>query len=134
MECDIAIPAATQNELTEEDAEALVASGCTYVVEAANMPSTREAIHHFHENNVYFGPAKAANAGGVAVSGLEMSQNSIRLHWTREEVNEKLEGIMKNIYAAAYAASEEYGTTLQAGANIAGFLKVANAMLDQGAV
>eukprot|EP00803_Ostreobium_quekettii_P003495 evm.model.scf_1203.3 EVM.evm.TU.scf_1203.3 scf_1203:22197-26113(+) len=131
---DIAMPAATQNELDLEDAKALVACGCKLVVEAANMPSTPEAIHYLHENDVQFGPAKAANAGGVAVSGLEMSQNSLRLQWSREEVDERLRGIMKNIFASSKAAMDEYGTHLQGGANIAGFLKVADSMLAQGAV
>eukprot|EP00210_Caulerpa_lentillifera_P007050 g6744.t1 len=134
VQCDIAIPCATQNELDVNDCKALVACGCKYIVEGANMPSTNDAIALMHESGIYFGPAKAANAGGVAVSGLEMSQNSVRLQWTREEVNERLKGIMKSIYKAAFDASVEYETTLQAGANIAGFIKVAEAMLDQGAV
>ena len=132
--CDIALPSATQNEIDEEDALALAAGGCKYVAEGANMPSTSEAINIFHKKGIYFGPAKAANAGGVAVSGLEMSQNSIRLQWTREEVDQRLSDIMKSIYTASYEAATEYETTLQAGANIAGFLKVATAMLEQGAV
>lgn len=134
VQCDIALPCATQNELDAEDCKALVACGCKYIAEGANMPSTSEAIAIMHENAIYFGPAKAANAGGVAVSGLEMSQNSVRLQWTREEVNDRLKGIMKSIYDASFNASVEYKTTLQAGANIAGFIKVAEAMNDQGAV
>ena len=132
--CDIALPCATQNELDAEDAKALIANGVKFVAEGANMPSTPEAVEEFQKAGVFFGPAKAANAGGVAVSGLEMSQNSIRLSWTFEEVDEKLHGIMKNIYKNAYEASETFGCAgnLVAGANIAGFLKVANAMIAQG--
>lgn len=98
------------------------------------MPCTREAIHYFHQNDVYFGPAKAANAGGVVVSGLEMSQNSMRMQWDRDVVDEKLRSIMTFIYASSLAAAKEYDTCLENGANIAGFLGVAEAMLDQGAV
>ncbi len=132
--CDIALPCATQNELDLESAKALIKNGCKFVAEGANMPSTPEAIEEFQKNGIGFGPAKAANAGGVATSGLEMSQNSIRLSWTFEEVDEKLHGIMKSIYKAAYDASVEYGCpgNLVAGANIAGFLKVAEAMKWQG--
>lgn len=132
--CDIALPCATQNELDEAGAKALVANGCKAVAEGANMPSTPEAVAVFQSNGVLFGPAKAANAGGVATSGLEMSQNSLRLSWTFEEVDEKLRGIMKNIYHNASMAAKEYGLegNLVAGANIAGFLKVADAMLWQG--
>ena len=132
--CDIALPCATQNELPLEGAKALVANGCFAVAEGANMPSTPEAVAYFQEHGVLFGPAKAANAGGVATSGLEMSQNSIRLSWTFEEVDEKLHGIMRNIYHSAAKAAEEYGMpgNLVAGANIAGFLKVADAMVWQG--
>ncbi len=132
--CDIALPCATQNELDLDDAKALIANGVQIVAEGANMPSTPEAVEEFLKAGVFFGPAKAANAGGVAVSGLEMSQNSIRLSWTFEEVDEKLHGIMKNIYKNAYAASEEFGCAgnLVMGANIAGFLKVADAMIAQG--
>ncbi len=134
VKCDIALPCATQNELDGESANALIANGCWLVAEGANMPSTPEAIEAFLSNNVYFGPAKAANAGGVATSGLEMSQNSLRLSWSFEEVDEKLHGIMKNIYRSAYDAAKEYGCegNLVAGANIAGFLKVADAMIAQG--
>lgn len=134
VKCDIALPCATQNELNIDDAKALISNGCMLVAEGANMPSTPEAVEALQNAGVLFGPAKAANAGGVATSGLEMSQNSIRLSWTFEEVDEKLQNIMKNIYAAAYEASEKYGAkgNLVAGANIAGFLKVAEAMQAQG--
>ena len=134
--CDIALPCATQNELPLEGAEALVANGCWAVAEGANMPSTPEAVAYLQANNVLFAPAKASNAGGVATSGLEMSQNSLRLAWTFDEVDARLQGIMKNIYANAAAAAEEYGQkgNLVAGANIAGFLKVASAMMSQGIV
>ncbi len=132
--CDIALPCATQNELDGESARALVANGVKYVCEGANMPSTPEAVEVFQSAGIAFGPAKAANAGGVATSGLEMSQNSIRLSWSFDEVDEKLHGIMQGIYKAAYEASVEYGCAgnLVAGANIAGFLKVAEAMKAQG--
>lgn len=129
---DIAMPCATQNEIDQADAEALVKAGVKYVLEGANMPTDSTAINVFHKNNVIFAPGKAANAGGVAVSGLEMAQNAMRLQWTREEVDEKLKDIMKNIYQACKKAAKEYDTTLQAGANIAGFLKVAEAMVAQG--
>ena len=132
--CDIALPCATQNELDDESAKALVKNGVIAVAEGANMPSTPEAIAAFQENGVLFGPAKAANAGGVATSGLEMSQNSARLSWTFEEVDAKLQGIMKNIFHNAYNASVEYDCpgNLVNGANIAGFKKVADAMIAQG--
>ncbi len=131
---DIALPCATQNELDLNDAKALVEKGVIAVAEGANMPSTPEAIDYLIENGVSFGPAKAANAGGVAVSGLEMSQNSMRLHWTFEEVDSKLHDIMVNIHKEAMEAAKEYGHkgNLLIGANIAGFVKVANAMLAQG--
>lgn len=135
IKCDIALPCATQNELNGDDAKTLIANGVKYVAEGANMPSTPEAVEAFLANGVYFGPAKAANAGGVATSGLEMSQNSMRLAWTFEEVDEKLCGIMKNIFENATAAAKEYAgneSNLVAGANIAGFLKVADAMKAQG--
>ncbi|MBQ6906588.1 MAG: NADP-specific glutamate dehydrogenase [Clostridia bacterium] len=134
VKCDIALPCATQNELDENGAKELIANGVKYVAEGANMPSTPEAVEAFLNAGVYFGPAKAANAGGVATSGLEMSQNSMRLSWTFEEVDEKLNGIMKGIYKAAYDAAKEYGCegNLVKGANIAGFLKVAEAMKSQG--
>ena len=132
--CDIAIPCATQNELLIDDAKALVANGCKYVVEGANMPTTLDATEYFQENGVYFVPGKAANAGGVATSGLEMSQNSARLSWTAEEVDEKLHGIMKNIFKNIDTAATKYGmeNNFVAGANIAGFEKVAEAMIAQG--
>ncbi len=134
VKCDIALPCATQNELNLENAEALIKAGVKAVCEGANMPCTPEAVAAFQSANVLFGPAKAANAGGVATSGLEMTQNSIRMSWTFDEVDEKLKGIMKNIYSSAAAAAEEYGVkgNLVAGANIAGFKKVADAMLWQG--
>ena len=134
--CDIALPCATQNELPLEGAQALVKNGCYAVTEGANMPSTPEAIAYLQANNVLFAPAKASNAGGVATSGLEMSQNSLRLGWSFEEVDERLHNIMVNIYKNAAAAAEEYGCkgNLVAGANIAGFLKVASAMMSQGIV
>ena len=132
--CDIALPCATQNELDEAGAKALVANGVMCVCEGANMPSTPEAIATFQNAGVLFGPAKAANAGGVATSGLEMTQNSIRMSWSFEEVDEKLKGIMKSIYANASKAARDYGCpgNLVAGANIAGFLKVAESMMWQG--
>ncbi len=136
VKCDIALPCATQNELDLEGAKALVANGVIAVAEGANMPSTLDATGYLQENNVLFGPAKAANAGGVATSALEMSQNSQRLSWTFEEVDAKLKGIMENIFASVDAASTEYGSegNYVVGANIAGFLKVADAMMAQGAV
>ena len=132
--CDIALPCATQNELNLEDAKALKANGCFCVAEGANMPSTREATDFFLENGMLFMPGKAANAGGVATSALEMSQNSQRLSWTFEEVDAKLKDIMVNIYAKVSDAAERYGVAgnYVAGANIAGFEKVAEAMLAQG--
>ena len=132
--CDIALPCATQNEIDGASAQALIANGCKGVFEGANMPSTPEAIAAYQKAGIFFGPAKAANAGGVATSGLEMSQNSERLSWTFDEVDAKLKGIMEGIYAACAAAAEQFGMkgNLQAGANIAGFLKVADAMLWQG--
>ena len=132
--CDIALPCATQNEIDETGAKALIANGCIGVFEGANMPSTPGAIAAYQAAGILFAPAKASNAGGVATSGLEMSQNSERLSWTFEEVDAKLKGIMEGIYAACAAAAEKYGMkgNIQAGANIAGFLKVADAMLWQG--
>lgn len=134
IKCDIALPSATQNEIDEQSAKTLVANGCFAVGEGANMPSTPEAVEVFMNNKVIFGPAKAANAGGVATSALEMTQNSMRYSWTFEEVDEKLKDIMANIYKNASAAAKEYGyeDNLVVGANIAGFLKVANAMYAQG--
>ena len=136
IKCDIALPCATQREIDKESAEILVKNGVKCVSEGANMPSTLEAIEVFQSNKVLFGPAKAANAGGVACSALEMSQNSMRLSWTFEEVDEKLQGIMKNIYKNASEAAKEYGHegNILMGANIAGFMKVATAMMAQGIV
>ena len=134
VSCDIALPCATQNEIDEESAKALVANGCTVVCEGANMPSTPEAIQVYQDNKVLYGPAKAANAGGVAVSGLEMSQNSLRLQWTFDEVDQRLKDIMTGIFQKSYQASKEYGHEgdLMLGANVAGFTKVADAMVAQG--
>ena len=134
VKCDIALPCATQNELDGESADALIKNGVMAVAEGANMPSTPEAVSKFLAAGILFGPAKAANAGGVATSGLEMSQNSERLSWTFEEVDRKLHGIMKNIFHNAFNAAKEYGAegNLVVGANIAGFLKVADAMKWQG--
>lgn len=136
IKCDIALPCATQREIDKESAEILVKNGVKCVSEGANMPSTLEAIEVFQSNGVLFGPAKAANAGGVACSALEMSQNSMRLSWTFEEVDEKLQGIMKNIYKNASTSAKEYGHegNILMGANIAGFMKVATAMMAQGIV
>ncbi len=136
VKVDVALPCATQNELNGKDAETLVKNGCICVAEGANMPTTPEGADVFVKSKVLFGPGKAANAGGVAVSGLEMSQNSQRLSWTRDEVDKKLHGIMIAIHTSCIEASERYGTpgNYINGANIAGFLKVANAMLDQGVV
>ena len=134
LKVDIALPCATQNEIHKDHAEALVKAGVKAVAEGANMPSTLEAIKVYQENGILYGPAKAANAGGVAVSGLEMSQNSLRLQWTREEVDNKLREIMRKIYKQSVEAAEAYGKPrdLLTGANIAGFLKVAKAMLAYG--
>ena len=136
IKCDIALPCATQNEIDAESAKALAANGCYAVAEGANMPSTPEAIDVYFANNMLYGPAKAANAGGVATSGLEMTQNSQRLSWTFEEVDNKLHEIMKEIFKSCDEASKEYGMegNYMAGANIAGFLKVAEAMKAQGCV
>ena len=132
--CDIALPCATQNELTESDAKTLIANGVIAVAEGANMPSVLSAIERFRTSGVLFAPAKAANAGGVAVSALEMAQNSQRLFWTAEQVDDRLKAIMKNIYSGAYSCSERYSKPgdLVSGANIAGFLRVADAMLAFG--
>jgi len=134
--CDIALPCATQNELNGDDARALVKNGCYAVGEGANMPSTKEAVDVFLENKIMFAPGKAANAGGVATSALEMSQNSQRYSWSFEEVDSKLKDIMVGIYKQMSEAAEEYGTkgNFVAGANIAGFIKVAQAMMSQGVV
>jgi glutamate dehydrogenase (NADP+) len=136
IKCDCAFPSATQNEIDGEDAKTLLKNGCILVAEGANMPSTPEAIEQFLAKKILYGPGKAANAGGVATSGLEMSQNSLRLSWTREEVDERLHNIMIAIHKQSYDAAEEYGQpgNLVMGANIAGFTKVADAMLDQGLV
>ena len=134
VKCDIALPCATQNELGKEDALTLVKNGCMCVCEGANMPTTPEAIEIFQENKIMFAPGKAANAGGVATSGLEMSQNSMKLNWTAVEVDQKLHQIMINIHTACvkYGTEPDGYVNYVKGANIAGFLKVANAMLDQG--
>ncbi len=134
--CDIALPCATQNEIDGESAKTLAKNGCYALVEGSNMPSTPEAIDVYFENNMLYGPAKAANAGGVAVSGLEMSQNSERLSWTFEDVDSRLHNIMKEIFKSCDEAAKEYGMegNYMAGANIAGFLKVAEAMKAQGCV
>ena len=136
VKCDIALPCATQNELLLEDAKALVANGCMAVAEGANMPTSLEATEYLQEKGVLFCPGKAANAGGVATSALEMSQNSQRLSWSFDEVDRKLQGIMVNIFHSVDAAAREYGMegNYVAGANIAGFLKVAEAMTAQGAI
>ncbi|MDY3619482.1 NADP-specific glutamate dehydrogenase [Agathobaculum sp.] len=136
VKCDIALPCATQNELDEAAAKTLIANGCKFVAEGANMPSTPEAVIAFQQGGVFFGPAKAANAGGVATSGLEMSQNSLRLSWTFEEVDERLHGIMKNIFKCCIDSAEQFGhkDDLVMGANIGGFNKIADAMMAQGIV
>ncbi len=136
IKCDCAFPSATQNEIDGEDAKTLLNNGCRLVAEGANMPSTPEAVEQFLAAKILYGPGKAANAGGVATSGLEMSQNSMRLSWTREEVDQRLHDIMIAIHKQCYDAAEEYGQpgNLVMGANIAGFVKVADAMLDQGIV
>ncbi len=136
IKIDVALPCATQNELDGKNAEALVKNGCICVAEGANMPSTPEAVKIFQENNVLFGPGKAANAGGVSVSGLEMSQNSLKLSWSKEEVDKMLLDIMKSIHKSCIEAGEAYGKKgdYVAGANIAGFVKVAKAMLAYGIV
>ena len=136
VKVDIALPCATQNELSLEDAKTLVANGCFAVAEGANMPTTIEATEYLQKNGVLFAPGKASNAGGVATSALEMSQNSERLSWTFEEVDNKLKGIMVNIFHNLDDAAKKYGLegNYVAGANIAGFLKVADAMTAQGIV
>ncbi len=135
VKCDIALPCATQNELDGDEAKTLIDNGCICVSEGANMPSTPEAIEAFQTAKILFAPGKASNAGGVATSGLEMSQNSIRMNWTREEVDEKLKRIMKNIHTSCvnYGTDGDFVDYVK-GANIAGFVKVADAMLDQGVV
>jgi glutamate dehydrogenase (NADP+) len=136
IKADCAFPSATQNEINAKDAANLLKNGCKVVSEGANMPSTLEATKMFLDAGILYGPAKAANAGGVATSGLEMSQNSMRLNWTREEVDDRLHKIMISIHKNCFETAEKYGTpgNLVNGANIAGFLKVANSMLDQGLV
>ena len=136
VKVDVAMPCATQNEVKLEDAKNIVANGTKYYVEVSNMPTTLDAVEYFKENGVVVAPSKAVNAGGVAVSGLEMSQNAMHYSWTAEEVDAKLQQIMKGIYEESYKAAKEYGFEgdLIAGANIAGFIKVADAMLAQGAV
>ena len=136
VKCDIAMPCATQNELTLDDAKTLVANGVKYVCEGANMPTTADATDYLLENNIPFAPGKASNAGGVATSALEMSQNSMRLSWSFDEVDNRLHDIMINIHKNAYAASKEFGVegNYVVGANIAGFMKVADAMMAQGIV
>lgn len=136
VKVDIALPCATQNELDENDAKELVKNGCKYVAEGANMPTTIAGVKIFHDAGILYAPGKASNAGGVATSGLEMTQNSMRLPWSREEVDQKLHSIMKNIHHTCVETAKEYGTpgNYVNGANIGGFLKVANAMLNQGIV
>ncbi|AIZ40765.1 MULTISPECIES: NADP-specific glutamate dehydrogenase [Cellulophaga] len=136
VSCDIALPCATQNELSGDDAKILIKNGCICVAEGANMPSTPEAIHEFHEAKILFAPGKASNAGGVATSGLEMSQNSLRISWTREEVDGRLKDIMSDIHDSCieYGKDENGYCNYVKGANIAGFVKVADAMLAQGVI
>ena len=136
VKADILMPCATQNEVGMKEAEAIVANGVKYYVEVSNMPTTNEAVAYLKANGVVVAPSKAVNAGGVAVSGLEMSQNSMRYSWSAEEVDAKLRTIMKNIFSASLKAANDYGLgdDLVAGANIAGFIKVADAMLAQGVV
>jgi glutamate dehydrogenase (NADP+) len=133
--CDVAFPSATQNEISEEDAKTLVSNGCKCVSEGANMPTEPEGIRVFLDAKILYGPGKAANAGGVATSGLEMSQNSERLSWSRDEVEEKLQDIMVRIHeqCVEYGAEGDF-TNYVKGANIGGFVKVADAMIDQGVV
>ncbi|MBL7471916.1 NADP-specific glutamate dehydrogenase [Robertkochia sp. 1368] len=133
--CEVALPCATQNELNGDDAKTLMANGCICVSEGANMPSTPEAVHAFQDKKILFAPGKASNAGGVATSGLEMSQNSLRVSWTRDEVDDRLKAIMKNIHESCveYGTEGDYVNYVQ-GANIAGFVKVADAMLAQGVI
>ena len=136
VKCDIALPCATQNELNEDEAKALIKNGCTCVSEGANMPSTPEAVEAFLKAKILFAPGKASNAGGVATSGLEMSQNSLRLSWTSEEVDERLKAIMANIHESCvkYGSDGKGYIDYVKGANVAGFVKVADAMLGQGVV
>ncbi|MFW6255391.1 MAG: NADP-specific glutamate dehydrogenase, partial [Candidatus Sumerlaeota bacterium] len=136
VECHCAFPSATQNEITGKEAQTLVENGCMLVSEGANMPTDPDGVKVFQKAKLLYGPGKAANAGGVAVSGLEMAQNAMRINWTREEVDNRLQDIMKSIHSATFEAAKEYGMegNYVAGANIAGFVKVADAMLDQGLV
>ena len=136
VKCDIALPSATQNELDGEDAKTLIKNGCICVAEGANMPSTPEAVHAFQEARILYAPGKASNAGGVATSGLEMSQNSLRISWTREEVDQRLKGIMEDIHNSCleFGMEEDGYCNYVRGANIAGFVKVADAMLAQGVI
>jgi glutamate dehydrogenase (NADP+) len=136
IKVDVALPCATQNELNQEDAQELLKNGCQCVCEGANMPTTLEGAKRFIEAKILYSPGKASNAGGVATSGLEMSQNSMRLPWPREEVDQRLHQIMKNIHQTCLQTAERYGTpgNYVNGANIGGFLKVADAMMDQGLV
>ena len=136
MKCDIALPCATQNELDGADARRLVDNGCRFVAEGANMPSTTEAIALFNKEKVYYVPGKAANAGGVAVSGLEMTQNSLRYAWFKEKVDDRLRIIMRNIHdtCVQYGREADGHINYEKGANIGGFVKVADAMIDQGVV
>jgi glutamate dehydrogenase (NADP+) len=132
VEADMGLPCATQNEILPEHVPVMVRNGIKLVAEGANMPSTNETIEQYMKENIYYGPGKAANAGGVSVSGLEMTQNSIRLAWTREEVDSKLKDIMHRIFSAAYEASVTYNVPLYQGANLAGFKRVADAMIAYG--
>ena len=136
VKCDIAMPCAIQNELDENDAKNLIANKASYVVEVSNMGCTPEAIELFHKNKIPFAPGKAANAGGVAVSGLEMAQNAMKLNWVKEEVDERLHQIMTSIHEAClkYGTEQDGYINYVKGANIAGFIKVADAMLDQGVI
>lgn len=136
IKCDIALPCATENEINRDEAETLIKNGCTLVSEGANMPSTSEAVGAYLKNRILYGPGKAANAGGVAVSGLEMTQNSMRMNWQREEVDQRLQQIMKNIHETCikYGREEEGFVNYVKGSNIGGFVKVADAMIAQGAV
>ena len=135
VSCDIALPCATQNEINKKNAKTLVKNGCICISEGANMPTEPDAVDVLQKNDVLFGPGKASNAGGVAVSGLEMSQNSMRIHWTRDEVDNKLNDIMKHIHEACVSHGSENGSVNYVkGANIAGFIKIADSMLDQGIV
>jgi glutamate dehydrogenase/leucine dehydrogenase len=133
--CDAAFPSAVQNEINDDDAQTLLANGCTVVCEGANMPSTAEAAHRFEKTGIMYGPSKAANAGGVAVSGLEMSQNAMRISWSREELDQRLHTIMKNIHATCVTYGGDNGTVNYVqGANVGGFVKVADALLAYGIV